>query len=165
MRREQVNLSTLAQDITEDLKMADPDRQVEFVIAEGVTVSGDPTLIRVALENLIGNAWKFHAEKRKRQEVNWGMMTQGKKHVYYVRDNGAGFDMKYADKLFAPFQRLHSATEYTGTELVLLQFNGLFVAMEAISGLKVLSIREQLFILHWNNKGRELSPCMKRRLC
>jgi PAS domain S-box-containing protein len=114
MRREQVNLSTLAQDITEDLKMADPDRQVEFVIAEGVTVSGDPTLIRVALENLIGNAWKF-TRKNENARIELGMMTQGKKHVYYVRDNGAGFDMKYADKLFAPFQRLHSATEYTGT--------------------------------------------------
>jgi len=109
-----VNLSTLAQDITEDLKMADPDRQVEFVIAEGVTVSGDPTLIRVALENLIGNAWKF-TRKNENARIELGMMTQGKKHVYYVRDNGAGFDMKYADKLFAPFQRLHSATEYTGT--------------------------------------------------
>lgn len=114
MRREQVNLSALAQDIAADLKMTDPDRQVEFVIAEGITTRGDPTLLRAALENLIGNAWKF-TQKRETAGIELGVMTQSKERIYYVRDNGAGFDMKYADKLFAPFQRLHSPTEYAGT--------------------------------------------------
>ena len=114
MRRKQVNLSALAQDIAADLKVTDPDRQVEFVIAEGVVASGDPTLIRTALENLIGNAWKF-TQKHENARIEFGVVRQGKKSIYYVRDNGAGFDMRYADKLFAPFQRLHSTAEYKGT--------------------------------------------------
>lgn len=114
MRREQVNLSALAQDIAADLKATDPNRQVEFVIAEGIVANGDPTLLRTALENLLGNAWKF-TQKRENTKIEFGVMIQSKKPIYYVCDNGAGFDMKYADKLFAPFQRLHSATEYTGT--------------------------------------------------
>ena len=114
MRRKQVNLSALAQDIAADLKVTDPDRQVEFVIAEGVVVSGDPTLLRIALENLIGNAWKF-TQRLESARIEFGVMRRGKKTVYYVRDDGVGFDMKYVDKLFVPFQRLHSTMEYTGT--------------------------------------------------
>lgn len=114
MRRKQVNLSALAQDIAADLKVTDPDRQVEFVIAEGVVVSGDPTLLRIALENLIGNAWKF-TQKHESARIEFGVMGRGKKTFYYVRDDGVGFDMKYVDKLFVPFQRLHSTMEYTGT--------------------------------------------------
>ena len=114
VRRKQVNLSALAQDIAADLKVTDPDRQVEFVIAEGVVVSGDPTLLRIALENLIGNAWKF-TQRLESARIEFGVMRRGKKTVYYVRDDGVGFDMKYVDKLFVPFQRLHSTMEYTGT--------------------------------------------------
>ena len=77
-------------------------------------MSGDPTLIRTALENLIGNAWKF-TQKHENARIEFGVVRQGKKSIYYVRDNGAGFDMRYADKLFAPFQRLHSTAEYKGT--------------------------------------------------
>ncbi|MGB4444455.1 MAG: PAS domain S-box protein, partial [Dethiobacteria bacterium] len=114
VRRKQVNLSALAQDIAADLKVTDPDRQVEFVIAEGVVVSGDPTLLRIALENLIGNAWKF-TQRLESARIEFGVMGRGKKTFYYVRDDGVGFDMKYVDKLFVPFQRLHSTMEYTGT--------------------------------------------------
>ena len=114
MRRKQVNLSALAQDIAADLKVTDPDRQVEFVIAEGVVASGDPALLRIALENLIGNAWKF-TQRLESARIEFGVMRRGKKTVYYVRDDGVGFDMKYVDKLFVPFQRLHSTMEYTGT--------------------------------------------------
>ena len=114
VRRKQVNLSALAQDIAADLKVTDPDRQVEFVIAEGVVVSGDPALLRIALENLIGNAWKF-TQRLESARIEFGVMGRGKKTVYYVRDDGVGFDMKYVDKLFVPFQRLHSTMEYTGT--------------------------------------------------
>lgn len=114
MRRKQVNLSALAQDIAADLKVTDPDRQVEFVIAEGVVASGDPALLRIVLENLIGNAWKF-TQKHESARIEFGVMGRGKKTFYYVRDDGVGFDMKYVDKLFVPFQRLHSTMEYTGT--------------------------------------------------
>jgi len=91
MRRKQVNLSVLAQDIAADLKVTDPDRQVEFVIDEGVVASGDPTLLRIALENLIGNAWKF-TQKHESTKIEFGVMRRGKKTVYYVRDDGVGFD-------------------------------------------------------------------------
>ncbi len=114
MQREQVNLSALAQDIAADLKVTDPDRQVEFIIADGVVAKGDATLLRTALENLMGNAWKF-TQKHENARIEFGVLQQSKELVYYVRDNGAGFDMKYVDKLFAPFQRLHSTIEYTGT--------------------------------------------------
>ena len=84
-------------DIAADLKVTDPDRQVEFVIAEGVVASGDPALLRIVLENLIGNAWKF-TQKHESARIEFGVMGRGKKTFYYVRDDGVGFDMKHVDK-------------------------------------------------------------------
>ncbi len=116
MRREPVDLSRLAQDIAADLRRSDPQRQVEFVIASGLETSGDPRLLRVALENLLGNAWKYTA-KHPRARIEFGITGGGQDvtPAYYVRDDGAGFDMAYAGKLFGAFQRLHTPGDFEGT--------------------------------------------------
>jgi signal transduction histidine kinase len=114
MRRETVDLSTLARKVTAELQKTQPGRQVEFVITEGLTVNGDTALLRVALENLLGNAWKFTG-KQPRARIEFGVTQHEGKPAYYVRDDGVGFDMTYVGKLFAPFQRLHSAEEFPGT--------------------------------------------------
>jgi PAS domain S-box-containing protein len=109
-----VNLSTIASKVAEELRQSDPERQVEFVIAEELAVYGDARLLQVAVENLLGNAWKFtgnHARAR----IEVGAVEQAGQTVYFVRDDGAGFDMAYADKLFGAFQRLHGMNEFPGT--------------------------------------------------
>ncbi len=118
MRRERVSLSTLAEEVAEGFREANPDRRVEFLAQRGLEVWGDPRLLRVALVNLIGNAWKF-TEKEPEARISFGMDEKRSQRslvpIYYVRDNGAGFDMAYADKLFGAFQRLHAADEFEGT--------------------------------------------------
>ncbi|MDH4187987.1 MAG: ATP-binding protein, partial [Nitrospira sp.] len=113
-RRETVDLSQLAQAVCDGLRQADPSRQVECIVAPGLMVSGDAGLLRIVLDNLLGNAWKFTG-KRTEARVEFGAMSQSGVMTYFVRDNGAGFDMVYADKLFAPFQRLHGMAEFAGT--------------------------------------------------
>ena len=113
VRREQVDLSTMAEAISDNLRHEDPDRDVEVVIAAGVSASGDPQLLRVVLENLLGNAWKYTA-KKKDARIEFGAIEQEGEVVYFVRDNGVGFDPAQADKLFIPFQRLHDSQEYRG---------------------------------------------------
>ena len=114
MRRQQVYLGAIAVEVAADLRSAEPDRDVEVRIGDDLETQGDPTLLQAVMQNLISNAWKF---TRGRQpgciEVNRN--TAGDETVFYVRDNGAGFDMKYADKLFGAFQRLHSPREFEGT--------------------------------------------------
>jgi len=100
--------------IAAELQRTRPDRQVEFVIAPGLAATGDPRLLEVALQNLIGNAWKFTG-KRDRARIEVGAEDRDGKPVYFVRDDGAGFDMAHASKLFQPFQRLHGAMEFEGT--------------------------------------------------
>lgn len=112
--REKVNLSAFATEIAAQLQKTDPDRQVTFDIAPGLMVEGDRTLLRVALENLLGNAWKF-TSRQPEAHIEFSFEYQGETKVYFVRDNGTGFDMKYAGKLFGPFQRLHDVTEFPGT--------------------------------------------------
>jgi signal transduction histidine kinase len=114
MRREPVDLSGMAQDIVADLRRSTPERQVEFAIAPGLTAQGDARLLRVALENLLGNSWKYTA-KQPRPRVEFAAVDVNGGRAFMVRDNGAGFDMQYADKLFGVFQRLHSSTEFEGT--------------------------------------------------
>lgn len=110
-----VDLSKLAARLAEELKQTDPARQVEFVIAPGLEITGDPHLIGLALENLMGNAWKFTSKvPRARIEFGWTEAANGS-GAFYVRDNGAGFDMAYAGKLFGAFQRLHGLDEFEGT--------------------------------------------------
>jgi light-regulated signal transduction histidine kinase (bacteriophytochrome) len=113
MRRQPVDLSAMARAIAADLQQRSPERQVEIVIADGMAVSGDPQLLRMALENLFDNAWKF-TSRRQEARIDFGAVQEEGKPVYFVRDNGAGFDMAYADKLFQPFERLHDVAEFPG---------------------------------------------------
>jgi signal transduction histidine kinase len=110
----EVDLSRLAETISGELHAAEPERRVEFTAAPDIRARGDERLLRVAMHNLIANAWKFTA----RQEVahiEFGVRRTGNDLAYFVRDDGAGFDMRYADKLFGAFQRLHGIKEYAGT--------------------------------------------------
>jgi two-component system, NtrC family, sensor kinase len=113
-QREQVQLTTLALTVAGRLQKVHPGRQVEFVVADGLVSSGDARLLTIVLENLLGNAWKFTG-KRTDARIEVGVCDDGGDRAYFVRDNGAGFDMAYAAKLFGVFQRLHSDAEFEGT--------------------------------------------------
>jgi signal transduction histidine kinase len=114
LRRGQVNLSEIAQGVAGELQRQQPDRRVEVAIEEGLLADVDSRLMRVVLENLFGNAWKFTANVAQ-PRVTFGRAATERGQAFFVRDNGAGFDMTYVDKLFRPFQRLHLASEYSGT--------------------------------------------------
>ncbi len=115
MKSIEVNLSQIAQNIIEELQTQDPDRQVEIKIAPDLKAIGDPQLLRIVLDNLLHNAWKY-TSKRSLAKIEFDALTaNGEQSVFYVRDNGAGFDQDYADKLFTAFQRLHSQAEFPGT--------------------------------------------------
>ena len=114
MRREKVDLGGLAQTIAAELSQAHPDRSVEFIITRDLAADGDPHLLQVALENLFNNAWKY-SSKHRTARIEFGLTEHGGTPVFFVRDDGAGFDPSYAHKLFAPFQRLHSDSEFEGT--------------------------------------------------
>ena len=109
-----VNLSQLAQWVLDDLQRAAPERTAAVHIAPGMTVQGDPTLLRMALENLLGNAWKYSAKVAQAQ-IRFELTEQDGRPVYCICDNGAGFDMRFADRLFGVFQRLHSSSDFQGT--------------------------------------------------
>lgn len=111
---ESVDLGKLAHDILENLRQSNPDRQVEVIFTDGLTTRGDPRLLTILLENLFGNAWKF-TSKTPCARIEFSSDCDGPHPVFCIRDNGAGFDMRYADKIFAPFQRLHTVTEFPGT--------------------------------------------------
>lgn len=109
-----VNLSSLAQTIIGELQGTQPDRAVEVVIQGGVMARGDARLLRIALENLLGNAWKF-SSLNSLPKIEFGTIAEKNQSIYFVKDNGVGFDMAYSEKLFSPFQRLHSAQEFPGS--------------------------------------------------
>ena len=116
MSRRSVDLTALARDVERGLRETDPDREVEVAIAEGLRAEGDPQLLRAVLENLLGNAWKYTGKKaRGRIEMGIEPSTNGGPATFFVKDDGAGFDMAYSDKLFEPFRRLHGAHEFDGT--------------------------------------------------
>lgn len=119
MARERVDLSALAWDVVAELREGDPERAVDVRVGEGMIVEGDAHLLRIALQNLLDNAWKFtgHAP---RPRIEVGTVTQAGERVFFVRDNGVGFDMAYADKLFKPFQRLHAMDAFPGTGIGLV---------------------------------------------
>ena len=114
MRRERVNLGGLAKRIAEELQRSDPARQVAFSISEEAVAEGDARLLSVALENLLRNAWKF-TRNRPLAHIDFGTERHNGGRAFYVRDDGEGFDMRYADKLFGAFQRLHSSKDFEGT--------------------------------------------------
>lgn len=109
-----VDLSAIVRAIAAELREQSPDRAVTFDIQDGVTVTGDPHLLRVVIDNLLINAWKY-ASERAETRIEFGSVLDGEHCRCFVRDNGVGFDMAYVDKLFRPFQRLHSPTEFEGT--------------------------------------------------
>ncbi len=109
-----VNLSEIAQEIITDLQKMEPERQVDFTCAPGLMTHGDKRLLRTMLENLLKNAWKF-TRPRRPAEIEFGIIIIENAPTYFIRDNGVGFDMRYTDKLFGAFQRLHSESEFEGT--------------------------------------------------
>jgi signal transduction histidine kinase/DNA-binding NarL/FixJ family response regulator len=115
LRREPVDLTALARSVVAELREREPQRGVEFRCGEEAVVQADPRLVRIVLTNLLGNAWKFTA-RQDRPTVEFGTSEEdGGRRVYFVRDNGAGFDMAYAGKLFGAFQRLHTTADFPGS--------------------------------------------------
>jgi len=112
--RDEVDLAEIAQKISREFRDREPDRQVELVITPGLVAKGDARLLRLMMENLLSNAWKFTG-KHPRAKIELGVIGLGDAKTYFVRDDGVGFDMAYADKLFIPFQRLHGTKEFPGT--------------------------------------------------
>jgi signal transduction histidine kinase len=112
--RRRVDLTEIANSIAERLRQSQPERQVAVAVAEGLVADGDRQLLGVLMDNLLGNAWKYTA-RRARAHIEVGSTVNGGEEVFHVRDNGAGFDMAYANKLFGVFQRLHSARDFEGT--------------------------------------------------
>ncbi|HEV8176079.1 MAG TPA: ATP-binding protein, partial [Gemmatimonadales bacterium] len=114
LREQDVDLSALATLILSRLQESEPARKVEVKVRPGVVVSGDGQLLRIALENLLENSWKF-TNKLPEARIEFGVTQASGEPTYFVRDNGAGFDMTYADRLFGPFQRLHPQDEFAGS--------------------------------------------------
>ncbi|MFF5206188.1 ATP-binding protein [Streptosporangium sp. NPDC000396] len=114
LSRQPVDLSALTRQIVAELKRTDPEREIDVGVKDGLTCLGDPDLLRLVLENLLSNAWKF-TRKRADGRIDVGSIEQDGAETFFVRDNGAGFDMAHADKLFVPFQRLHSVTDFEGS--------------------------------------------------
>jgi light-regulated signal transduction histidine kinase (bacteriophytochrome) len=113
LQHRQVNLSEVANEIVAELRKTEPERELEIVVTPGLKAMGDERLLRVAVENLLRNAWKF-SNRRARARIEFGV-THDTEPAFFVRDNGAGFDMAYASRLFGVFQRLHAASEFPGT--------------------------------------------------
>ena len=114
LRRETIDLGELARAVAAELQRQNPERTVSFEVAAGLPVEADPRLLRVVFENLLGNAWKFTGRTAE-PRVEVGAEQQPGGSLFFVRDNGAGFDMAHVAKLFAPFQRLHDEGQFPGT--------------------------------------------------
>jgi light-regulated signal transduction histidine kinase (bacteriophytochrome) len=115
MKRERVDISDTASQIVHDLHRLSPERRVDVDIEPGLLATGDPLLVRVALQNLIENAWKFTSKEPQPSIAIGQLRDEDGDLAFFVRDNGAGFDPEYADRMFGPFQRLHAASEFPGT--------------------------------------------------
>lgn len=120
-----VSLSQICMDAATALREANPQRTVETEIQSGLNVTADPRLLRIAMEHLLGNGWKFTAPVEQAR-ITVGAQTSDEGLVYFVRDNGVGFDMAYAGKLFAPFQRLHAASQFSGSGIGLVIVQRIF---------------------------------------
>jgi signal transduction histidine kinase len=126
LRKQSVNLTEVARGILSELQRKDPDRNVAFEIEDGLSATADRRLVKLVLLNLLGNAWKYTATTSQ-PRIAFGRSNHGEEPIFYVRDNGVGFDMACADRLFAPFQRMHSESEFEGTGI------GLAATQRAIS--------------------------------
>lgn len=109
-----VDLSRMARKFSSELKKSNPQRNAEFVIEKGLKIQGDPDLMGIVLQNLFQNAWKF-TKDRSPARIEFGAQNKKEEKVFYVKDNGVGFDPSYSHKLFVPFQRLHSTSDFRGT--------------------------------------------------
>lgn len=114
LRYEYIDLAEIAQQVVADLQLAEPDRQVEFSVQQPLSTRADKRLMKVVMDNLLGNAWKFTSQ-REQAHIEMGCFHDKGETIYFVRDDGAGFDMEYVDKLFGAFQRLHDAHSFAGT--------------------------------------------------
>jgi light-regulated signal transduction histidine kinase (bacteriophytochrome) len=114
LRREPVDLSEIAEHVADDLCRMNPERKVRFVLQAGLSVRADSGLMRIAMDNLFGNAWKY-TSKKVEAEIEFGKRSIDREEVFFVRDNGDGFNMDYVHKLFGTFQRLHGTDEFEGT--------------------------------------------------
>jgi PAS domain S-box-containing protein len=114
MHQEKVDLGAIAEEIIDRLKETHTKRRVKFIVGKDLITSGDPQMMRVLLENLLGNAWKFTA-KTQHAQIELGKTSNGAQKTFFIKDNGAGFDMAFKDKLFGAFQRLHDTAEFPGT--------------------------------------------------
>ena len=114
LRHEEVNLTAIALQVKQELEEGNPGRKVTFEIADGAVTMGDPNLLRAVLDNLIGNAWKFTGN-HETATIQFGVADDNGRPAFFVKDDGAGFDMEYAENLFGAFQRLHGMTEFSGT--------------------------------------------------
>jgi len=108
------DLSGMAEEVMKRLRQADPERRAEVMIADGLETEGDPQLLKMVIENILDNAWKF-TSRTQSALIEFGLLEDEDNRVFYIRDNGVGFDMKHEDRLFEPFQRLHGKTEFPGT--------------------------------------------------
>lgn len=124
LHRQIVNLSEMALQIAEDLRQSKPERQVDFRISAAITADADTILIRSVLENLLGNAWKF-TQYAANPVITFDAKQENGTTIYFVKDNGAGFNQEYAGKLFSPFQRLHASSEFEGTGIGLASVQGI----------------------------------------
>jgi PAS domain S-box-containing protein len=115
IKREPVDLAEIARNLTKELQDAHPDRRAVFTIAPKLKADADPRLVAIVMQNLLENAWKFTAKLDRPAEIEVGKTKSRGQEAFFVRDNGAGFDMAYESQLFSPFQRLHSAAEFAGT--------------------------------------------------
>ena len=114
LERKQIDLTAIAQSVAEDLVITNPERQVQFTIAEGALVNADQGLMSLVMGNLIRNAWKY-TSRHARASIEFAWTVQGGRRIFFVRDDGAGFDSAKASRLFQPFQRMHSSSEFPGT--------------------------------------------------
>ena len=166
MNLSKIDISLITGSILDDLKAGQPDRQAEFVIEPGLIVTADLSLITILLRNLLENAWKF-TKKCQNSKIEVGARDQNGTKTYFVKDNGAGFDMKYADKLFKAFQRLHDERDFEGSgiglaiaEKVITRHNGKIWAEAGVD--KGTTI---YFTLWTNEKDIKVLKCRKNTFC
>jgi PAS domain S-box-containing protein len=123
LKKETINLSQMAQEIKDALRQSNPERNATITIEPNLRCYGDAGLIRVVMDNLFSNAWKYTQYKSEQTQIEFGQTVQNGSQAFYIKDNGAGFDMNYVGKLFGPFQRLHRAKDFEGSGIGLATVN------------------------------------------